>query len=902
MSGRFALMARGARTTPALSLLVIVVVAVLSFLGVVAPALLAQGRTSTVQHAVASVPALTRWPSATAPGLPASDEKAHGDGGVWARALSAAEATRQKQPQPLRGLLGAPRVIVMADPLATVDEDPDRTAPVPFNKVGLVADPGLLRRAELIEGALPEFTGPAESIQIVLTRTVADQLQWEIGAERRQGERTLLLTGLVAPSGRDDGDWTFINGSVEPLIETDGSGNRILVVAAFMNIAQTTVFVDDVRDVKHTSWMPFDTSRLDADQAETVAAQLRRLSTDPARIPMFDTTFYDRGLEYRSSLPQTIESAVIRADAMSPVLTVAAVGPITVALVVLALLSRLIAVRRVGAVRLLRARGASAGRLVALLGGEGLVLGVLGGVAGAGGAVLGSGAGPSGAWVLAVPALLASVPTICVPWNALRDARRQGRHDLGEAGPRAVGRVPPGRATAETVILAVTAGLAVLIALRGEGGGADPLLIALYVLIGVSGSILALRLLPMLLRVAERRGGRHASLTSLLGPARARRDAVVRAAPVLAVVVGLGAALFGIAFTLTVSTGIVRSAAIGVGADVRVDAAYITQAGADRVAELDGVAEVAALRGGTTADVSADTRTVRSRVYAIDRDRLAAVQHGTDAEIPLAAALAEPTDAAVPVVVSEKLLAMLGGGAAEGKRIEIGGVRARVVGVAPSRSPFGSAEQWLVVDDANAAALLRGSTGISQLYLALEPETDPDVLGAAAVDAIGGDAAFLTPAQVAADHAADPAYGVVRATLLAASVLAAGLLGLSVVAALLLGAGSRARTLSILRTLGPSRGVVGTLVAWEVVPALATALPFGTGAGLALSWWVIPQLDLRGFVGGTAQPPVVVDGAWLLLTIAAFGLLASAAVAVASLLATRLSRASMIGPDDEAER
>jgi len=886
---RIRVLMRGASTTPLLSLLLVVVIAVLSWAGIAAPGMLEAGRTATVQRAVSSVPALTRWPSATVPGMPAFGG-ADADAGVWRTALTALDRSRQEQPEPLRGLLGAPRLSMTIDPVPTSDDDPDRVGPVPFNKVGLVSDPGFLSRSQLVDGRLPKRTDPADGVEIALTNRIAAQLDWKVGTERKRDDLTLTLTGTVEPSGRDAGDWTFINGSLTPLIEVDGGGNRILVVAGFMHVDEITALTDRISDIKTSAWMPFEGTALDATTAAKAAAQLRRLAADPARIPMHDSPFYNGGLQFRSSLPQSIDAGVARADAMTPVVTVAAVGPAVVALVVLALVSRLIAVRRVPAAAVLRARGACLGRLAALLGGEGAFLGVLGAALGAVVAAIRPG-WASGA-VVVIPVALAAVPVVVLPWSVLTEAERRGRHDLGDAG-----RFRRVRLAAETLILITTGALTVLVMMRGGGGGADPLLLALLVLLGASGTVLSLRLLPALLGLAEIRGRSRVSLDALLGPARARRDPVVRAAPVLAVVVGVGVAVFSVAFGATVSGGIARAASIGVGADVRIDAAYIAESGAARVAELDGVAAMAGRGGGSTVEVSSGARHQQARVYTVDRKTFVKVQSGSDGALPLPPALTRTAGDAVPVVVSEKLAALLG--AAEGTRLEIGGVPARIVGTAPSQAPFGTAEQWLIVDDANTEALDVQDTGLAQLFLSLRPGADADAVGAAAAAALGGDATSTTPAAVADIHEQDPGYTFVQGALLAASALVAVLLALAVVATLVLGAGSRARMLAILSTLGHRRRASGGLVLWEVGPALLVALPFGAGVGVATAWLVIPQLDLHGFVGGADQPPVLLGGWWPVLAVIAFSGLSALAVLVATGLASRLGAAEAIRADDE---
>lgn len=896
MTSSARLVLRGATTTPALSVFLVVVIAALSYLGVAAPLLLEQGRTATIQRATASLPQTSRWLAADAPGLPAFDATSDPDTGIWGSALAMIDAARRQQPEPLRGVLGAPQMVMAIDPQFSIDKDPERTEPVPINKVALVSDIGLLDRITVADGRLPEVTDPADGVEIVLAVDVAAQLAWPVGSERVWDGLTLRLTGTVTATTPDAGDWAFVPGSLRPMVEVSTSGDRILVGAGFMHVDQVAALPELVRDVKVTAWMPVRTAGIDAANAAALTAQMRLLTADPVYLEMHTDSFFNRGLSFASGLPRVIDDGVSRGEAMTAVVTVAAVGPIAVALVVLALVTRLIAVRRIAAVRVMRARGASSLRLVALLGGEGAALGMLGAGIGAGAAAVQPGwlAG----WVLLIPLLLAAVPAAVLPSSTLDDAERHERRDLGGTSHRGSRRL-----VVEGLFLALTVVLVVLVMVRPGAASADPMLLALPVMLGGAGSILCLRLLPSLLMVAERQARTRPSLSALLGPARARRDPLVRAAPVLAVVIGLGVAVFSVAFAATVTSGIARSAAMDVGADVRVDASYITDGAAERVAALDGVAGMTALRGDSAVQATAGAENQRAHVYTIDSDEFAAMQRGLPAAIPLPPSLAEPAEGeAVPVVASQTLLARLGVDAdGDLGGIEIGGTPVTVVAVAPAQVSFGSAEQWVIVDTVNARALGQRNIGLSQLYLAVSPEADPDEVGAAAAREIAGDASYRTPAQAAAVHEQDPAFSVVQGALLAASSIVAALLAVAVVAMLMLGAVSRARMLAILRTLGhPSRGDA-RLVTWEVAPALLLALPFGAGVGVAMAWLVIPQLDLRGFVGGPSQPPVVLGGIWPLVVVVGFALVSTVAVAAATVLASRLGTATVIREGDEQE-
>lgn len=917
MTSRLPLGLRGAATTPALSMFLIIVIAVLSYLGVAVPALLAEGRTATVQRAAASVPELAAWPSAMTPAYPAFGDIPGAAESGWGSLTEAITAQRDAQPEPLRGLLGTPRVVMMIDMQSTVDTNPARTETVPQNRVALVSDPESGEHARIVDGRLPELSDPRDGIDVALTEEVAKQLAWNLGESRTWGNLEVTLTGIVAPHDARGADWAFISGSATPAVEVTAGGDRVLTASAFMHADEATRLAEWIRDIKVHAWIPLDVGELDAATAEQVAAQLRLLPADPVNLPVQSGLFFQQGMSFLSALPQAMDTGFVRAEVMTAVITVVATGPILVALVVLALLGRLIAMRRVESSRVLRARGASTSRLIAILGGEGAALGLLGAALGCAAAALRPGWASWG--VIAVPLLLAAVPAVTIPWGVLTEAERQGRADLGNAEPTSrAGWAGAGwrRAVSEILVLAATIALAVLVAVGGGSGGADPLLLALLVMLGISGTVLSLRILPVLVGVAERRGKRRADLTSLLGPARARRDRVVRTAPVLGVVVGLGVAVFSVAFTATVSGGIVRSAELSIGADVRVDGAYMTAGGVERVNNLDSVRAIAGVRAESTLEVKVDGEKARARVYTLDRDAFAKVQAGAKDPLllpdELTAARADGADgadgAAIPVVVSEQLLEKLGQSRAatsanladlDGLDFTVDRAPVRVVGIAPSHVPFGTAEQWIIVDDSGAAALGEHRGGLSQLYLTLAPGADPEQVGAAAAEAVGNDATYGTPEQAAAEYLEDPAYGVVQGALLIASAVVAMLLALATVATLMLGAASRARMVAILRTLGFPPRSTGRLVAWEVGPALVTALPFGVGAGLAMAWLVIPQLDLRGFVGGAEQPPVDFGGVWLPAVIVGFTVVATVAVVTAAALASRLGSATAIRAGDE---
>ncbi|MCZ9348234.1 ABC transporter permease [Streptomyces mutabilis] len=322
----------------------------------------------------------------------------------------------------------------------------------------------------------------------------------------------------------------------------------------------------------------------------------------------------------------------------------------------LLLVARLLSVERAGELRLLRARGASRARLVGFSALEALLLVVpalvcaplLAGpltrlLAGQGplariGLRWESSAGGSGAlWLVAALAALGCTLAVTLP--ALTSA----------AGPGGRARTLPAplRAGADVALL-VLAGVAYWQLDRqtsgwdagtgsaaggasatgvpdGTGGdpgtlGVDPLLVVTPALALLAGTALALRLLPLVARLAERRAASGRGLATALAGWQLSRRPMRGAGPVLLLVlsVALGTMAIGQSASWSRSQG--DQADFRTGAPVRVTAPAESVPGrTDRYAAVPGVAEVAPA-ARTTMSLSGD-RT--ATVLALDTSRVA---------------------------------------------------------------------------------------------------------------------------------------------------------------------------------------------------------------------------------------------------------------------------------------
>ncbi|MFI1754440.1 FtsX-like permease family protein [Streptomyces sp. NPDC020571] len=300
----------------------------------------------------------------------------------------------------------------------------------------------------------------------------------------------------------------------------------------------------------------------------------------------------------------------------------------------LLLVARLLSVERAGELRLLRARGASRSRLAAGSALEALLLAVpalvcaplLAGplirlLAGQGAlARIGLGweptAGGSGTvWLVAAVAALGCTLAVTLPALTLAPEAGGGR-------PRAL----PGwlRAGADVGLL-VIAGIAywqldqqTSAAGTGEaedtgGLGVDPLFVATPTLALLAGTVLALRLLPLVARLAERRAASGRGLAAALAGWQLSRRPMRGAGPVLLLVLAVALGTMAIGQGASWSRSQDDQADFRAGAPIRVQASGTPGPGrTDLVAGVTGVAEVApaarsevSLSGDRTATVLA---------------------------------------------------------------------------------------------------------------------------------------------------------------------------------------------------------------------------------------------------------------------------------------------------------
>jgi len=902
--GPVGLAIRAALTTPALSLFALLIVAATAFVGAAAPGLLQQAQTQSLRYALADVDPTLRDVTATTRGVPDT-----GNGGIrhvrvaaladdlkplWGFAFGTLSDAREQMDAAAKRVLGEPELVVTFD---MSEADPADVTPIhPRGEFILAFDPFFEEKVTWVGGDKPRRSsdGPME---VGATQAVADAMAWEVGDVRRleySGDilKDVMLTGIYEPVDASDGYWSHLPISLQPGMRPDGLAPPIYSGRLF-GAPEELAGMDGVsRIVSTTAWYPLKVDAVEAAEARDTLTGIRAFSAAPVLLSVTAANFFYDGLSFGTSSTLTMENALVRIDSTTAIVALIAGGPLAVALVVLALTSRMLALRRRPSIMLAAARGASIRLLSGLLAVEGLVIGALGA---AGGAAAGLAVGGGrGAVVFLVPAVIALTPVVVLPVLGLLLSRRRVRADLG-ATSRTIARW---RLAAELAVL-VLAGVAVGLVLAGArssaGAGVDPLLTLVPLLLAGVGCVLTLRLVPLALAAIERGVPGRRSLLALVGPARARRDPEIRVAPVLAVVVGVAISVFSVAFMTTIDVGIRAAARETAGADLRVQAAYMNQGQLNDLADVDGVASTAPVYADEQREADLPNGTLRILVYVIDVDELRDVQNDPQTAIPLPGGLtAGGATGPVPVIASQRLADRDGA-----ETMTVAGELVDILATAPSETPLGSATSWIAVDRSQASRLVATEFTPSVALVDLEPGADLAAVTEAVHEIAGASSIVTTPEGIAEVRSSDPALTGVQTALLVAIGVVTVLLALAIGMTLVLGAPARGRLLALLGALGFRRSRELPIVLWEVVPAVAVALPVGVGVGLLLPFIVIPAIDLTGFIGGESQPDVQLGGFAPVFVAAGFLVVTTIAVLVAALVARRVTAARTLRSIDE---
>lgn len=483
----------------------------------------------------------------------------------------------------------------------------------PAGQAYLLAADDVAAHARLVEGRWPDAAGgaggataPGDATEVAVPASAATALDVGVGdtlaLEVADGvDLALRVVGVFRPVGPGTGAWErdVLDGAghdpawAEPGVAdapAPTSGPFVVGEAgAGTGVLGTAVPVDRV-----SMWLTPDLSGATPAELTTVRAGLSHVDRELTALLGGDAG----SVAALSRLSRTLGRAELQADVTGEVVLVVGVVGFALAVAALALAGRLLVVRRAALAALLVARGARRSQLVRQSAAEAVVLAAVGGglavplalqaygavlrAPALGAADLGGAAGPDGVLVGACAAAAVLLALVLVlPWlrrgdRARRRTTRARRGTLARSG-----------ADLAALALAVAAYLQLRRHLVVTEGDADPVLVAAPVAFLVAGALVALRVVPLVERLAERHAARSRRLVLPLAEWQvARRTHSAGVAFLL--VLATAAATFGVAFAATWGTSQRDQADARVGADVVVHAASAgLPAGRDVAAAAD---------------------------------------------------------------------------------------------------------------------------------------------------------------------------------------------------------------------------------------------------------------------------------------------------------------------------
>ena len=406
-------------------------------------------------------------------------------------------------------------------------------------------------------GRLPRAPG-GPVVEVALPETAAGRLGLKPGArltlvDRLGGPKVrILITGLYRPARITAPYWQ--------LDELGGRGvNKVSFTTYGPLLTDPAVLSGSQVSAGETGWLAtadfstLTTGRIDAlrDAARTGAASLRK-------VPALSGT-----TAVTTQLPEVLDRVERSLLVSRSTLLIVALQLGLLAGYALLLVARLLSAERAGETRVLRARGGSRGRVAGFAALEALLLAVpaaacaplLAGpltrlLAGQGalariGLRLDSSAGRGGVWLVAACVALGCALAVTLPALTASDSP-QGRARSLPA---------PVRAGADVGLL-VIAGVAYWQLNRRDSGavsgdlsgtlGIDPLLVSAPALALLAGTVLTLRLLPPVARLAERRAASGRGLPAALAGWQFSRRPMRGAGPVLLLVLAVALGLLAI--------------------------------------------------------------------------------------------------------------------------------------------------------------------------------------------------------------------------------------------------------------------------------------------------------------------------------------------------------------------
>ncbi|MEU0131201.1 ABC transporter permease [Streptomyces sp. NPDC006289] len=856
------------RTAPGISAALAVLVLLTAFLAAAFPRAVDAYETRALRHDVTTAQPGQSVLEVTTPPPALGQPAAVRERAMREDALSrAGKALVGTLPAPLRADVPRSSYGVHTTKPVVADEPwlprPDAMPP----QLGYAAPSALAAHSTLRSGRWPvvrdEVTLESREVEAAVTEETAAALHMRAGSTitvptQRGKPLTVRITGVVTPLRPESGYW-----AVEPLyrspslVRDPGSPTPVFYWTATLLLppgAGPALLATMSEPELYWRLAP-DASHLAASDASRLGTAVAEVENGPGLLRLRDIAGPNTTLT--TDLDAILDAQLGMRAAIDPVVTVAAVGTGAVAVVVLLMTGGLIGARRHHELALLRSRGGSlrgigrrllAETAVAVLPAAalGLLLAVL--------LVPEARFPPAAAGAAVVAALVCVVLPLRTTLHHRRPLLHGARDDMANARPSRR------RTVVELTLLVLAVGAVAALRRRGTttGSGADLLVSAAPVLVGLIAALVLVRLYPLPLRLASRSLARLRGAVGFLSLARAGRASSSSTLPLLALLVALTTAAFGGSVLAGVADARDDASLRAVGADARISGegalSPVPEDVIDRVRAVDGVEDLAAVRieYGTPLAASRDVRsdTKRATLVAVEPESYARLARATGLPAFPAGALAGGAgpDGVLPAVASPGLAERLGDGR-HTVHSQAGDITVRIAAVLARTSAVG--DPGFLIVDATAPALRKPTT-----LLISGAAPDPAQLRAAALDA-GPEYAVRTRSAERGTFADTPMQSGAEGIYGAAIVAGAGYALLAVLLSLLQTAPERTTLLAGLRTMGLTTRQGRRLLAFEAMPQALLAAFGGLLVGWATIVLLAPGVDLAALAlaGGDPGPP-----------------------------------------------
>lgn len=768
----------------------------------------------------------------------------------------------------------------------------------PRTLLGLCSQTGLADAATLVDGRWPANGPSGDTVQIALSSQIAGMFGMRVGDGLRLGGSapaglTVRVVGIYRPHDGMDPFWTDIPIAARvpwPLPDQP-----------FQAIAMT----DPAGVLRAARVMPalFFTWRYRFAEERLAPQPVESLAVAAAAVPRLRVA---PSVSVSSGLALLLDEYQRRLQASRALLAVVAAGLLVPLLAATVLAARLAAERRRQEYALLRARGAATATVGARVLAETAVTVPVALLLGWWLAGLVPGRASAGVWPLAVVAAVTVLAGPVLAMLAVRPAApKDTRRDLSRSRPSAA------RLTAELSVPAAAVIGLLLVRRRGldPQQGVDAYLSAVPVLLAAGASLLALRLLPVPVRLVADLAGRGRGLIAFLSLSRVARSAAVHGAPLAVLVVAVTTGLFAGAVATSIDDARDRVADRDVGADVQLRGERFAADTAERLAAVPGVTAVAPMAMQFDARAYPPGRAAQPGsvpALVVDGPRYQRVLRAGDipAELPGVLLRARRAGGPVPAVVSPAVAADLGG---PGTRavvllrgrpydITVAEVADAIPGLGAGTDRFVVLPWQAMPADAvvvvNRLAVAGDRADTAALRAAGDEGQHASVRAQAGREPDGLD----SPTELVTWEQSRRALDRTGANSLLSFTFSIGLLGgaalalLAVGLAVLIGARPRGQVLSRLRTMGLDARAGRRLLLVELAPMVGLAVLLGAVLGTVLPALLRPALDLTEFTAGVAPVTRVHP-----LLLAGLPVLMVLALAVAVLVESVVNRRMRLG-------